>query len=43
MNKPVEIYQNSDGTWTARIYSQTFTGTREQCVNWLLNNGEHCP
>ena len=36
----VAITEKADGTWTARIYSQTFTGTREQCVSWLRANGE---
>ena len=38
--KAVELSQNPDGSWTARIFSQTFTGTREQCVAWLRANGE---
>ena len=36
----VDLYQNSDGTWTARIFNQTYSGTYEQCVNWLRWNGE---
>lgn len=38
--KPVDLNQNSDGSWTARIYEQTFTGTREECVLWIRWNGE---
>lgn len=38
--KSVDLYRNSDGTWTARIFEQTFRGTREQCVAWLRMNGE---
>lgn len=38
--KSVDLYQNSDGTWTARIFSQTFQGTYEQCAAWLRMNGE---
>jgi hypothetical protein len=38
--RPVEITDNRDGTWTARIYNQSFTGTYEQCANWLRWNGE---
>lgn len=38
--KSVDLYQNRDGTWTARIFAQTFTGTREQCGGWLRMNGE---
>jgi hypothetical protein len=33
--KIVDCWQNPDGTWTARIYSLTFTGTYEECQNWL--------
>lgn len=40
MRKMVEITQNEDGTYTARIFSQTFTGTLEQCREWLWANGE---
>jgi len=42
--KSVDLYQNGDGTWTARIFSQTFTAkTRQECVTWLQNNGEYAP
>lgn len=38
--KAVDLFQNSDGTWTARIYTNSyFTGTREQCVAWLRLQG----
>jgi hypothetical protein len=39
--KAVDLWQNPDGTWTARIFSQTFTGTREECDRWLRCNGEY--
>jgi hypothetical protein len=38
--KAVDLWKNPDGTWTARIFSQTFSGTYEQCVDWLRGNGE---
>lgn len=38
--KAVDLWQNPDGTWTARIFDMTFTGTREECENWLYMNGE---
>lgn len=41
--KAVDLYRNPDGTWTARIFSQTFTGTYEECMGWLRANGEHGP
>ena len=40
MIKPVEITRNADGSYTARIYSTTYTGTYEQCVAWLRAHGE---
>jgi hypothetical protein len=41
--RAVDLYRNADGTWTARIFSQTYTGTREACVAWLCANGEYAP
>lgn len=38
--KSVDLWRNPDGTWTARIFAQTFSGTREECVAWLRTNGE---
>ena len=38
--KPVDLTQNADGTWTARIYHTTYTGTRERCLAWLHAHGE---
>ena len=38
--KSVELTDNHDGTWTARIFSITYTGTREECVAWIRGNGE---
>jgi hypothetical protein len=38
--KAVDYYQNADGTWTARIFSASFTGTYEQCIAWIQANGE---
>lgn len=38
--KAVDLTQNTDGTWTARIFSQTKTGSRDECVAWLRANGE---
>lgn len=43
MRKAVELTDNGDGTWTARIYSTTYTGTYAECVAWLRNNGEFAP
>jgi hypothetical protein len=40
MRKSVDLTENGDGTWTARIYGTTYTGTRAQCVAWLHANGE---
>jgi hypothetical protein len=37
---PVELSRNNDGTWTARVFSQCFSGTYEECVRWLRMNGE---
>lgn len=37
--KMVELYKNED-SWTARIFSTTFSGTREKCVEWLRANNE---
>jgi hypothetical protein len=41
--KAVDLWPNSDGTWTARIFSVTFTGTYQQCLDWLKGNGESPP
>jgi hypothetical protein len=41
--KSVELSRNADGTWTARIYSTAYTGSYQQCVDWLRNNGESIP
>jgi hypothetical protein len=39
--KAVDVSQNQDGTWTARIFSLTYTAkTREECVQWLRMQGE---
>lgn len=38
--KSVDLTLNSDGSYTARIYDTTYTGTYEACVQWLRNNGE---
>jgi hypothetical protein len=39
--KSVDLWQNQDGTWTARIFDHTFTAkTREECVRWIHNQGE---
>ncbi|VTU00976.1 unnamed protein product [Gemmataceae bacterium] len=40
MRRAVSLTSNEDGTWTARIYSTTFTGTYDACVSWLWANGE---
>lgn len=40
--KPVDIYQNPDGSWTARIYTHMyFTGTYAECMAWLRSQGEY--
>jgi hypothetical protein len=41
--RAVRLERNSDGTWTAWIYSTSFTGTYAECVSWLLGNGESPP
>lgn len=38
--KAVDLQNNHNGTWTARIFAQTFTGTYDECVSWLRMNGE---
>lgn len=38
--KAVELIDNSNGTWTARIFRQTFTGTYAECTAWLQAQGE---
>jgi hypothetical protein len=34
------LKQNSDGTWSAWIFSQRMSGTEQQCRAWLRANGE---
>jgi hypothetical protein len=36
----VRCEQNSDGSWTAWIFSVSFTGTYAECVAWVRANGE---
>lgn len=36
----VRINKNTDGTYTAYIFSTSFTGSYADCVNWLKCNGE---
>jgi hypothetical protein len=36
--KIVDWWQNPDGSWTGRIYSQTFTGSYEEVMSWLRAN-----
>lgn len=36
--KSVDYWQNIDGTWTGRIFEQTYTGTYAQVMSWLLKN-----
>lgn len=38
--KAADLWRNSDGSWTARIFEQTFSGTYEACTAWLRNQGE---
>ena len=38
--KPVDIWQNDDGTWTARICDCKYTGTLEQVIDWWRANGK---
>lgn len=38
--KPVSLSRNPDGTWTARIYSTTYSGSYAECVAWLRAHGE---
>jgi hypothetical protein len=40
VRKAVELTRNDDGTWTARIFSVCYTGTYEECVQWIRCNGE---
>lgn len=40
MRKSVGIEPNTDGSWTAWIYSTRFTGTYDQCLDWLKANNE---
>lgn len=39
--KAVDLWKNEDGTWTARVFTVTYTGTYEQCIAWLRANGEY--
>lgn len=40
--KAVRIIKNSDGTYSAYIFSNCiWTGTYEECVRELANNGEY--
>lgn len=41
--KSIALSQNPDGSWTARIYGTTYTGTYEACVDWLRGNNEEIP
>lgn len=41
--KAVDLYQNSDGSWTARIFNLCFKGTKAECISWLRANGESEP
>lgn len=39
--KSVDLTDNHDGTWTARIYDHLyFTGTYAECCAWLRSQGE---
>jgi hypothetical protein len=39
--KAVDITRNADGTYTARIYHNSFfAGTYAECVAWLRSQGE---
>jgi len=38
--KAVDLTDNRNGTWTARIFYQTYTGTRDECERWIRNQGE---
>jgi hypothetical protein len=31
----VTIFQNPDGTWTARIGTAKYRGTEQECIAWL--------
>src|SRR4051812_2287092 len=33
----VTIFKNADDTWTAKIGTDTFVGTEEECIVWLDN------
>ena len=33
----VTIFKNADDTWTAKIGTDTFVGTEEECIAWLDN------
>ena len=43
MQPAVSLTRNDDGTWTATIFSQRYTGTYDECVDWLWANGESRP
>ena len=38
--RAVDLSPNPDGSWSARIFELTFTGTYEACLAWLRSNGE---
>ena len=38
--KAVRLEPNGDGTYTAWIYSTSYTGSHEQCKTWLAVHGE---
>lgn len=38
--KIIRLEENANGTWTAYIYSSSYTGTKEQCESWIKYN---CP
>lgn len=31
--------RNPNGTWTAKSYEKSFTGTHQECQEWLRGNG----
>lgn len=37
--KAVDFYQLSPDLWFARIFTQTFSGTKAECEAWLRANG----
>lgn len=38
--KVVDRWQNLDGSWTGRLWSQEFIGSLEQVLAWIRSNGE---